>query len=135
MVIVKIIKVRHSKGHISQTNHDLKNILCKNTVLLLYLYEIFIFLLGHLHFFLHFFLSFMENLFKKHPIPSHTCRVVCGSICQTLLLPQKIPLRPSSRDWLRRRRMISNLHDCHLRWGPFLNHPLLSSPHSSSRKA
>ena len=24
--IVKIIKIRHSKGHISQTNHDLKNI-------------------------------------------------------------------------------------------------------------
>ena len=26
LVIVKIIKIRHSKGHISQTNHDLKNI-------------------------------------------------------------------------------------------------------------
>ena len=24
--IVKIIKIRHSKGHISQTNHDLKNV-------------------------------------------------------------------------------------------------------------
>jgi len=32
------------------------------------LYQIFIFLLGHLHFFLHFFFTFMENLFKKHPI-------------------------------------------------------------------
>ena len=28
------------------------------------LYQIFIFLLGHLHFFLHFFFSLMENLFK-----------------------------------------------------------------------
>ena len=36
--------------------------------MLLYLCQIFIFLLGHLHFFLHFFLSLMENLFKKHPI-------------------------------------------------------------------
>ena len=26
LAIVKIIKIRHSKGHISQTNHDLKNI-------------------------------------------------------------------------------------------------------------
>ena len=33
-------------------------------MLLLYLYQIFIFLLGHLHFFF----SSMENLFKKHPI-------------------------------------------------------------------
>ena len=39
-----------------------------NTTLLLYLYQIFIFLLGHLHFFLHFIFSFMENLSKKHPI-------------------------------------------------------------------
>ena len=36
--------------------------------MLLSLYQIFIFLLGHLHSFLHFFFSFMENLFKKHPI-------------------------------------------------------------------
>ena len=36
--------------------------------MLLSLYQIFIFLLGHLHFFLHFFFTFMENLFKKHPI-------------------------------------------------------------------
>jgi len=26
LVFVKIIKIRHSKGNISQTNHDLKNI-------------------------------------------------------------------------------------------------------------
>jgi len=37
--------------------------------MLLSLHQIFIFLLGHLHFFLHFFFTFMENLFKKHPIP------------------------------------------------------------------
>ena len=36
--------------------------------MLLCLYQIFIFLLGHLHFFLHIFFAFMENLFKKHPI-------------------------------------------------------------------
>ena len=35
---------------------------------MLCLYKIFIFLLGHLQFFLHFFLTFMENIFKKHPI-------------------------------------------------------------------
>ena len=34
------------------------------------LVPIFVFLLGHLHFFLHFFFAFMENLFKKHPLPS-----------------------------------------------------------------
>ena len=36
--------------------------------MLLSLYQIFIFLLGHLHFFLHFFFTFMENLFKKPPL-------------------------------------------------------------------
>ena len=35
---------------------------------MLYLYQIFILLRGHLHFFLHFSYTFMENLFKKHPI-------------------------------------------------------------------
>ena len=39
-----------------------------NTTLLLYLYQIFLFLLSHIHFFLYFFFSFIENLFKKHPI-------------------------------------------------------------------
>ena len=37
-------------------------------MLMLYLYQSFIFLLSHLHFFLHFFFTFMVNLFKKHPI-------------------------------------------------------------------
>ena len=41
--------------------------------MLLSLYQIFIFLLGHLHFFLHFFFTFMENLFKKHPILALVC--------------------------------------------------------------
>ena len=36
---------------------------------MLYLYQIFVFLLGHLHFFLHLLFKFMEKLFKKHPIP------------------------------------------------------------------
>ena len=36
---------------------------------MLYLCQIFILLLGHLHFFVHFFFSFMENLFMEHPIP------------------------------------------------------------------
>ena len=40
--------------------------------MLLYSNQVFIFLLGHLHFFLHFFSTFMENLFKKHPIPQFT---------------------------------------------------------------
>ena len=35
------------------------------------LYQIFIFLLGHFHFFLPIFFTFMENLFKKHPISSY----------------------------------------------------------------
>jgi len=39
-----------------------------NTIMLLYLYQIFIFLRGQPNFFLHFFIAFMENLFKKHPI-------------------------------------------------------------------
>jgi len=36
--------------------------------MLMYLYKIFILLPGHFHFFLHLFFTFMENLFKKHPI-------------------------------------------------------------------
>ena len=52
-----------------------------NTTLLLYLYQIFIFLLGHLHFFLHFFFLFMKNLFKKHPI-SKKCHKA-GAVMQT----------------------------------------------------
>ena len=44
---------------------------------MLYLYQILIFLLGHLHYFLHFFFAFMENLFKKHPIPITACNADC----------------------------------------------------------
>ena len=36
--------------------------------MLLYMYEIFSSLLGHLHFFVHFSLSFMEQFFFGHPI-------------------------------------------------------------------
>ena len=44
------------------------------TILLLYLNQIFIFLLGHLHFFLNFLFALIENLFKKHPIPKLCAR-------------------------------------------------------------
>ena len=37
----------------------------------LYLCQNSIVLLGHLHFLLHFFFTFMENLFKKHPIQTN----------------------------------------------------------------
>ena len=38
------------------------------TILLLYMYQVFIFLQDHLHFFLHFFFTFMEQLFLDDPI-------------------------------------------------------------------
>ena len=37
------------------------------------MYQISIFLLGYLNFFLHFSFTFMDNLFKKHPIFPSTC--------------------------------------------------------------
>ena len=40
----------------------------RNTILLLYVYQVFIFLQDHLHFFLHFFFTFMEQLFLDDPI-------------------------------------------------------------------
>ena len=40
----------------------------RNTILLLYMYQVFIFLQDHLHFFLHFFFTFMEQLFLDDPI-------------------------------------------------------------------
>ena len=36
--------------------------------MLLHMYEVFVFLLVHLQFFAYFFSTFMENLFKNHPI-------------------------------------------------------------------
>ena len=45
----------------------------------MYLYQIYIFLLGHLHIFLPFFFAFMENLFKKHPI--HNLVLSCFPFC------------------------------------------------------
>ena len=59
LVIVKIIKIGHSKCYISQKNYGAK---LQNWTL--YLYQILISLLGHLHFFF----AFMRNLFRKHPI-------------------------------------------------------------------
>ena len=66
----------HGQNHQNQTfkrpyqpNKFEKHFYAKiNTTLLLYLYRISISLLGHLHFFLHFFFTFMEKIFKKHPI-------------------------------------------------------------------
>ena len=48
--------------------------------MLLYLYQMSIFLLGYLHFFLHFFFTFMENLFKKYPIPNRDPRKMNGNL-------------------------------------------------------
>ena len=56
------------RGSLSRDNTVKTSYAKINTALLLYLSHMFILLLGHVHFFLHFFVSFMENLFKKHPI-------------------------------------------------------------------
>ena len=40
----------------------------RNTILLLYMYQVFISLQDHLHFFLHFFFTFMEQFFLDDPI-------------------------------------------------------------------
>ena len=37
-------------------------------MLVLFMYQVFIFLLGFLHFFMHFFFTFKGNLFMDHPI-------------------------------------------------------------------
>jgi len=39
-----------------------------DTILVLFTYKVFIFLLGHLHFFVHLFFTVMEKLFMNHPI-------------------------------------------------------------------
>ena len=69
LVIVNIIKIRHSKAHINQKKSWLENCYYAKTnpTLLLYLYQIFVFMLGHLHFFLRSFFTYIQNLFKKHP--------------------------------------------------------------------
>ena len=58
----------------------------------LYLYQIFVFLLDHLHFFLHFFFVLMKNLFKKHPI-LHGNQMPRGfhATCQTANARGKTP--------------------------------------------
>ena len=50
------------------------------------MYQVFIFLLGHLHIFMHFFFTLMENLFMVHPILSQ-----CFSAL--ILLPGSLVLR------------------------------------------
>ena len=42
----------------------------RNTILLSYMYQVFIFLQDHLHFFLHFSSRFMGNFFVNDPIPT-----------------------------------------------------------------
>ena len=55
LVMVKIIKIRQLKGHISYINQDIKTIFTKrNTILLQYMYQVFSSLQGHLYFFVHF---------------------------------------------------------------------------------
>ena len=43
----------------------------RNTILLLYMYQVFILLLGHLPFFLLFFFTFMENFFLRQSLSEH----------------------------------------------------------------
>ena len=65
--------------------------------MLLCLYQIFIFLLGHLHFFLHFLFTFMENHFKNHPIFIHwtfvdrVCHSSCSSTTTSIILFASLP--------------------------------------------
>ena len=52
----------------------------RNTILLLYVYQVFIFLQDHLHFFLHFFFTFMEQLFLDDPISGLNSNLSCYHI-------------------------------------------------------
>ena len=81
--------------------------------MLLYLCQIFIFLLGHLQFFLHFFFTFMENLFKKHPIRyrgvSHLVLtsfaiIFFGAATRETLNPEYWAIKSLSKEW---RRMVN----------------------------
>ena len=54
------------------------------TILLLYMYQVFIFLPGHLHFFMHFFFTFMEHLFMDHHSSIHSDPSLS---CSRLLMP------------------------------------------------
>ena len=65
----KIVQIRHLNGYISCINQNKKNCFVKrNTIMLLYMYQVFSSLLGHLHFFLLFFFPFIEYFFIDHPI-------------------------------------------------------------------
>ena len=76
LVNVKIIKIRHSNGHISYINqHEKKIFSCKNkhhsiasTKHLPSIYQVISSLFGQFHFCLHFFLSVSGQLFNNHPI-------------------------------------------------------------------
>ena len=62
--------------------------------MLLYLYQIFILLLGHLHFFLPFFFMLLENLIKKHPIHGpilpFSCKITSEKVWRSKKLTFKI---------------------------------------------
>lgn len=78
-----------------------------NTITLFYIYQIFLCLQGHLHFFWHFSFTITDNLFKKHPL--HMQMALCPSfpiffamplasfvvICNFLLQIPKIKQNPT----------------------------------------
>ena len=73
----------------------------RNTILLSYMYQVFIFLQDHLHFFLYFFFTFMEQLFLDDPIPSAVWRytgfeVVCNDSFEASLSLITTLVDPSS---------------------------------------
>ena len=71
----------------------------RNTILLLYMYQVFILLLGHLPFFLLFFFTFMENFFLRQSLlsglragmtPMWHSRGACVS-CESRMIGMKAP--------------------------------------------
>ena len=63
--------------------------------MLLYLCQVFIFLLGHLHFFLHFFFAFMENLFKKHPIQTE----LVMRVSEPMVIQRSLNMKPQQSNF------------------------------------
>ena len=79
--------------------------------MLLSFYQIFIFLLGHLQFFSHFSFTFMENLFKKHPILI-SVSIVIYSAQFTVKTAQSIDQkRAYSCNFIERERRIGTKRD------------------------
>ena len=85
LVIVEIVKIIYWIGHVSYKSQDMENdfFMKRNSVLMLLLYKVSLFLLGRLHFFLHFFLAFLWNrryllvsthaqTRKIHPLSAHS---------------------------------------------------------------